>query len=341
MILPVLNEGRRIADALAGLIAQPREVAEILVVDGGSTDATRAIVAAFVSRDCRIRWIDVSPVDPGWTGKAWGLERGLAHAARDCRWILCTDADVRASRDVARSLLAHAQKTGVSVFSVATLQQLSGTLEALIHPSMLTTLIYRFGSPGKATRKLHKVQANGQCFFAPRETLIRTDAFRAARSSLCEDITIARRLAEDGESVGFYEADGLVRVAMYDHWRDTWNNWPRSLPMRDQYFGWREAANLASALILQALPLPLLMIGLFLGEPPLFLVLTGALLTLRLGVLFGIARAYPDRPWSYWLSPLADLPVALRILQFTLRRRHRWRGRTYVRRKGGVFEPVA
>ena len=69
--------------------------------------------------------------------------------------------------------------------------------------------------------------------------------------------------------------------------------------------------------------------------------LVGALLALRLGVLIGTARAYPNKLWSYWLSPLVDLPVALRILQFTLRRRHRWRGRTYIRRKGGGFEPSA
>jgi dolichol-phosphate mannosyltransferase len=210
----------------------------------------------------------------------------------------------------------------------------------LIHPAMLTTLIYRFGVPGTATRNPHKVQANGQCFFARRETLLETEAFRAAQYSLCEDITIARRLAEYGEAVGFYEADHLVDVAMYDHWRDTWRNWPRSLPMRDQYFGWREAAGLVGVLLFQALPLPLLGVGLALGAPLWFLLICSGFLALRVGVLFGVARAYPKRPWSYWLSPLCDLPVTLHIIQFALRRRHSWRGRTYVRRKGGVFEPI-
>jgi dolichol-phosphate mannosyltransferase len=72
-----------------------------------------------------------------------------------------------------------------------------------------------------------------------------------------------------------------------------------------------------------------------------FIFLSGFLLALRIGVLFGLARAYPKKPWTYWLSPLCDLPVTLRIIQFALRRRHTWRGRIYVRRKGGVFEPLA
>jgi dolichol-phosphate mannosyltransferase len=284
--------------------------------------------------------IDASPVDPRWTGKSWGLHFGLLKATAECQWILCVDADVQVSAFLVRSLLAHARRTGVATFSVATQQHLSGALDGLIHPALLATLIYRFGAPGRATRNLHKVQANGQCFLGRRETLVRTEAFLAAQASLCEDITIVRRLAECGEAVGFYESDGLVEVSMYRDWRETWRNWPRSLPMRDQYFGWREAAGLFGVLLVQALPLPLFILGWVLGAPVWFLVLTAGFALIRIGVLLGMARAYPDRPWTYWLSPLWDLPAALRLIQSALARRHRWRGRSYVRSKGGKFEPL-
>ena len=341
VILPVLNEAARIESALQSLIAQSEEVQEILIVDGGSTDGTQSIVERFKAQDPRIRLLDASPVDRRWTGKVWGLHFGLQHSDPTCQWILCVDADVRASPTLARALLAHAAKTGVSTFSVATRQQLSGKLEGLIHPAMLTTLVYRFGAPGTATRNLHKVQANGQCFLSRRDALLRSAALNAARTSLCEDITIARRLAECGETVGFYETVGsLIDVRMYGNWREAWTNWPRSLPMRDQYFGWREVLGLFGLLFFQALPLPALVMGLAFGAPIRFFGLVGFLSALRIGVLFGVARAYPNRPWTYWLSPLCDLPVVLRIIQSALRRRHNWRGRTYIRRKGGVFEPV-
>ena len=57
----------------------------------------------------------------------------------------------------------------------------------------------------------------------------------------------------------------------------------------------------------------------------------------RLGVLVGVARAYEQRPWTYWLSPLLDLPVALQLVASALRRRQIWRGRIYVRRMGGTL----
>lgn len=323
VILPVLNEAGRIEPALQSLIAQPEEVQEILIADGGSNDATQLIVTRFNDKDSRVRLLDAAPVDRHWTGKAWGLNFGLQQSNPVCEWILCVDADVQVSPALTRSLLAHARKSGISTFSVATQQQLSGKLEALIHPPMLTTLVYRFGAPGTATRDVHKVQANGQCFLSRRAVLLRDQAFSAAKASLCEDITIVRRLAECNETVGFYEAEtGLIDVRMYGSWRETWTNWPRSLPMRDQYFGWREGIALMGVLLFQALPLPLLVLGLAFDAPLWFLSLVGFLSALRLGVLFGVARAYPNRPWTYWLSPVCDLPVVARIIQCALKRRH-------------------
>ena len=142
VLLPVLNEAKRIERALAGLVAQPQEVQEILIVDGGSTDDTQAIVARFRARDPRVRLLDASPVDRRWTGKVWGLSFGFDHANPACEWMLCVDADVSVSPRLARSLLAHAKKTGVSAFSVATRQHLSGKIENLIHPAMLMSSFF-------------------------------------------------------------------------------------------------------------------------------------------------------------------------------------------------------
>ena len=340
VIVPVLNERARIQACLDGLIGQSGAVAEILVVDGGSSDGTQSIVKRYGSRDRRVRLIDASPVPCDWTGKAWGLNVGLENTDPRSNWVLCIDADVRCSPLLVSSLLAHAEGTGISTFSVATRQQLSSLAEALLHPSLLTTLVYRFGIPGKATRNRHQVQANGQCFISPRETLLKNDAFRAAQLSLCEDVTIARRLAECGEAIGFYESDGLVWVRMYEDWQETWRNWPRSLPTRDQYFSWREATGLLEVLLVQSLPLPLLPIAYAVGASGWVVAVNLILGLTRLGVLMGIARAYEWRPWTYWFSPLLDLPVALRLITSSLRRRQVWRGRVYVRRAGGTFEPL-
>src|SRR4051794_39206272 len=180
ILLPVLNERERVGRCLQSLILQPEEVLEILVVDGGSTDGTKAIAEQYRNRDGRVTLIDAAPVDPNWTGKAWGLHCGLRSADAAADWILCVDADASFAPELVRSLLNHAALTGVSNFSVATEQKLSGPGLALLHPALLTTLVYRFGVPGKSTTHVHEIQANGQCFFARRQTLRRTAAFETA-----------------------------------------------------------------------------------------------------------------------------------------------------------------
>jgi dolichol-phosphate mannosyltransferase len=336
IILPVLNEAARIGPCLESAITQPKEVAEILVVDGGSNDGTQAIVASFRARDHRIRLIDGGAAHD-WTGKAAGLHVGVEQANSACEWILCIDADTRCSPVLVRSLLQHARVTGVGVFSVAATQRLAGFGDALIHPAFLATLVYRFGIPGYAATRIHEAQANGQCFIARRGALVRTAAIRAAQHSLCEDITIARRLVECGEAVGFYLGKGLVEVGMYASGRETWRNWPRSLVMRDQYFGWRERVGILQVLMVQAAPLPALALSSVLRAPRWFVLTNFALLLTRVGVLAGMASAYDARPWSYWLSPVMDLPAALRLIMSLLARKHVWRGRTYIRDRAGGF----
>jgi dolichol-phosphate mannosyltransferase len=331
VLVPVLNEEGRLAPCLDGLIAQGPDVREILVIDGGSTDATCDLVRAYAGRDPRVRLIDAAPIPLGINGKAWGLQVGYAQATNTTRWVLTIDADVRPDPALVPSLLAHAAAEDILALSAATLQRLSGPAEALLHPSMLTTLVYRFGIPGHATTDVTQVQANGQCLLVRRDILDATGGFAALTGSVCEDVTLARSIALAGHPVGFYETDGLVSVEMYTGWREAWQNWSRSLPMRDRHSTAAGTIGLVEVLLLQALPLwlaPIFIRSRDRSDPG--AIVNTILLITRLGTLAGMARAYEHRPWTYWLSPLCDLPVALRLWSMSRRRHHMWRGRPFV-----------
>jgi dolichol-phosphate mannosyltransferase len=331
VILPVLDEAGRIAECMHGLLATGGEVGEILVVDGGSRDATVARVRDIAADDSRVRIIDASPVPEGWNGKAWGLDVGLRAADADARWIATIDADARPTAGLFAAMVAHARARDVEVLSVAARQLLGSPLMAIVHPAMLATLVYRFGLPGREATRVADVQASGQCFLARRALLVAHGAFACVRASRCEDVTLARSLAASGVAVGFYEAGELVSVKMYADARETWRNWPRSLTLLDRFAPFGGRFGLTEVALVQAAPLPLA-VGLALahaGGTPLFDV--AAILTcVRIGVLCGAARAYVRRPWTYWLSPLADVPVALALLASAARRRHTWRGRELI-----------
>ena len=327
VIVPVLDERGRLGPCLDGLLAQGDEVAEIIVVDGGSTDGTPDLARAYAARDARVRLVDASPVPPDWNGKAWGLHIGGQAVSSASSWILMIDADVRVEPGLTRALLAHAAQHHLAVFSVATRQQIEGWAENLLHPAMLTTLVYRFGIPGQVVTDPAAAQASGPCFLIRRTLLESSGGFGRVRDSICEDVSFARLLAADGEPVGFFEAGDLVWTRMYESGADVWRGWTRSLPMRDRFARRRWAVGLLEVLLVQALPLPLLVALLWRHQHDWRLGVALALVITRLGVLAGTARAYRARAWTYWLSPLLDLPVALQLWRRAFQRRHRWRGR--------------
>ena len=335
VIVPVLNESTRLEPCLDGLVAQGEEVAEILVVDGGSDDGTQELVSRYIRDNDRICLVDASPIPPGWNGKAWGLQVGLRSANPESNWILTIDADVRPKAALTLSLLEQAKKVKLSALSIATLQEIGSNGEGLLHPALLTTMVYRFGIPGKIIHRVSEVQANGQCFLFRREVLEACHGFQGVRDSVCEDVTIARILVASGYRIGFYEAGDLVSVKMYTDWRETWHNWPRSLPMHDRFFGIHTLVGLLEIVFVQALPLPFMFLLVTMHRKHNWMLLLNSTLgAMRIGVLFGTMRAYRHRPWTYWLSPLCDLPVAIQLLRSALRRRHIWRGRVLVR--GGI-----
>lgn len=336
VLIPVLNEEHRLAACLDRLSAQTSAVTEILVIDGGSTDRTRSVVDVARRNDARIRWVDASPVPGDWNGKAWGLQRGFELRDPGSGWVLTIDADVRPGDDLVPSLLAHAGREHLGAFSVATTQRVSGPAEAIVHPALLATLVYRYGIPGFAERNPEAVQANGQCFLIRTDILERIDGFRAGRHSLSEDITIAREIARCGIPVGFFEPQpGLIEVGMYASARDAWTNWSRSLPMRDESSGWGWWLRMADMTLTVGLPLPLVAAGVLPTSRQghvaplthLLYRLNAALVVTRIGVAVGMRRAYHDPPWTYWLSVLADPLVVAKVWSSAVRRQHMWRGR--------------
>src|SRR5262245_17025162 len=57
VVMPVRNGARWLSEAVDSVLAQTFSDWELIVIDDGSTDATPSILAAFASRDPRIRVI--------------------------------------------------------------------------------------------------------------------------------------------------------------------------------------------------------------------------------------------------------------------------------------------
>jgi glycosyltransferase involved in cell wall biosynthesis len=102
VIIPARNEEDSIRTLLDGLLSQTLQPAEIIVTDGGSTDATAEIVSAYVSGGAPVRLLREASALPGR-----GRNLGAAQAGNE--WLAFIDAGITPELTWLESLAKRAQ----------------------------------------------------------------------------------------------------------------------------------------------------------------------------------------------------------------------------------------
>ena len=342
IVVPTLNEVERIDPCLLGLSQQSYEVREIIVVDSNSQDGTQEKVKAIAVKDPRFRMMTDEPLPPGWVGRPWALHTGFQHSSPKSEWILGIDADTQPQAGLVASLIAVAEEEGYDLVSLSPQFILKYPGEWWLQPALLMTLLYRFDSAGVMAQVPERVMANGQCFLCRRSVLTQLGGYTSAASSFCDDVTLARYAASQGFKVGFLDGAKVIKVRMYEGAAETWQEWGRSLDLKDAALPAQLWGDLWLLLMVQGLPLPastILSSCVFLGYAfPTVITAVGLnlfLLLIRFALLWAIAPSY-DRSsklttasWLFWLSPLADPLAVLRLFLSAQQRPKRWRGRVY------------
>ncbi len=169
IIIPVLNEERTIAATLADL--DRVEAAEVIVVDGGSTDRTAESVRATSAR------LVVSP-----RGRAMQMNAGARQAAGDVLLFLHADTKLPAgaSRDI-RECMADPRRVGgrfdIRLDSTRPLLRLVGRMISL-------------------RSRLTRVATGDQAIFVRRAVFERLGGF--PEIPLMEDVAFSRALKKEG-----------------------------------------------------------------------------------------------------------------------------------------------
>jgi glycosyltransferase involved in cell wall biosynthesis len=102
IVVPVRDEQASIRELLDSLLAQSRPPDEIVITDGGSTDATAGIIEEYITRGAPVRLIRAGAALPGR-----GRNLGAAQASNE--WLAFTDAGISLDHDWLESLVKKAQ----------------------------------------------------------------------------------------------------------------------------------------------------------------------------------------------------------------------------------------
>lgn len=103
VIVPVRDEENSIRELLDSLLAQTRPPDEIVITDGGSTDATPQIIEEYIRKGAPVRLIRAGAALPG-------RGRNLGAAQASFEWLGFTDAGIRLDNDWLEKLIARAEE---------------------------------------------------------------------------------------------------------------------------------------------------------------------------------------------------------------------------------------
>ena len=326
VIIAARDEAADLPGCVDTLLAQTYPDLEILVVDGGSRDGTRAIAA---TRAPRVRVLDEPPLPAGWVGKNWACHVGAAAASGD--YFLFTDADVRYDPDAVRSTVAWALEERADLATLAPRIEVGSFWERLIMPFYTQMVLTYFRAPRVNRPGSRTAMANGQYCLVRRDAYAAVGGHAAVRGVVLEDVALARRFRAAGRVLRIAWAPELVTTRMYRDRHEMFEGLLKNVHGL-RFSAARQGAILASLIAVFWLPFVLLPIGLATADP--VVTLTGAVVALALLAKHVAFTAAVRSPAAYGLLfPVAvGFYVVLVATSLVRGLRHdpvRWKGRSY------------
>ena len=323
-VVPARNEEAVIAASIESLARQP-EIAQILVVNDQSSDATADVVRDRTKQIPTLRLLETNNLPEGWVGKNHALWVGVQQATSP--WLLFTDADAQHSgKSVERALqIAHEQQAALVSFSP---EQISHNwYEKALIPFIYLRLARKFSYDQVNDPKSPLAAANGQFLLIRRDVYDAMDGHRGVAGEVLEDVAIALRVKRAGHRIWFGSGKGLVRTRMYSSFGAMWEGWKKNLYRLMGGTPWTVVREMESTLPW----IPFLLIGLGLKFP--FLFFLGVLFLIVRQTIYGLDLARNHYPFSFifYYVPAAFLYSGVLWASYRshVRGRIAWKGREY------------
>lgn len=203
VIIPARNEALALPRTLSSLSTQnyPGRFS-IVVVDDDSSDGTGTIARSLAATlDHKLTVLHGAPLPPGWTGKVWAMQQGIAHAETMEHvpdYLLLTDADIEYSPDAVARLVARAKASRTVLTSLMVKLNCESVAERALIPAFVYffQMLYPFAWVNRSGAKT--AAAAGGCMLVDRRALARAGGIAKIRSALIDDCALARLLKAEG-----------------------------------------------------------------------------------------------------------------------------------------------
>lgn len=198
VLVPARDEATTIAATVRSLLRQDYPGAlRLIVIDDRSTDGTGAIAEDAAGGDARLTVVTGTARPPGWAGKLWALEQGLA-AAPSAPLLLFTDADIEHAPDSVRRLVQRQRAGGYVLVSLMARLRCESRAERWLIPAFVFffQLLYPFARVRDPESNV--AAAAGGCVLLDRAAFAAAGGLAPIRAALIDDCALARQLKRQG-----------------------------------------------------------------------------------------------------------------------------------------------
>ena len=204
VVVPARDEESTLPTLLASLDRLTVAVAEVVVVDDDSQDAT-----ASVARDAGAVVLPAGAPPAGWTGKAWACHVGARASSGDL--LLFLDADAELAPDALDGLLKLHDRHG----GLVSVQPFHGVVRPYEQLSAYFNAVSLLASAAFARRPGRRPMAFGPCLLTSRADYERAGGHAAVRGEILDDVRLAAAYSRAGLPVRCAVGGQAVRMRSY------------------------------------------------------------------------------------------------------------------------------
>ena len=258
VIVPARHEEDCIGNCLQSLVAQSDSGFElgvqweVLVVDDGSTDRTRAIATGVPG----VTVLDAAPLRRGWTGKA-NAAWTAAKVARG-KWLLFTDADTVHEPGDLEHAMREAGRFGAAMLSYSPRQLVTGFWQRALMPLVFSELALAYPPEKVSDPASWLAAANGQFILIDRKAYFEVGGHEAVADSLLEDVALARLVKRRKLGLRFRYAPEALSARMYRSFGAMAEGWTKNLALLFGNALFMAAWRLLDVVLIVVLPLLML-----------------------------------------------------------------------------------
>lgn len=268
IIVPARNEAAVVGEAVASLVAQtyPGDFS-ITLVDDHSDDGTAELArrAAYRSgRSEKLSVVEAAPLPPGWSGKLWALQCGIAavEAAREPpELLLFTDADIVHFPTNLAGLVARLEAERRDLVSEMVLLRCRSLAERFLIPAFVFFFAMLYPFAWSNDRRSRTAAAAGGVMLLRRSAYYGAGGFAAIRGELIDDCALAKAVKASGGSTWLGLTKAARSLRPYPEIADIWRMVARTAFAQLNYSPWLLAATVAGLVLVYLAPVALVFAG--------------------------------------------------------------------------------